>query len=872
MSKHKKKTTSNNKLINLKNTKDDLGNKTFDSTTHDSFVNFMARLGLQADNLHNQSQYSLGPFISRNRLMLEAAYRDSWIVGKTVDCIAEDMTKEGCSFYSKMKPDDIKKIQATVSKLDIWHSLCSGIKWGRLYGGAIAVILIDGADYSTPLDVERVGKGKFKGLVVLDRWMLQPSVTELITEIGIDIGKPKYYEALSGITIFPGEKIHHSRCIRFDGIEMPYYQKLFENLWGISVIERMYDRLLAFDSATTGAAQLVYKAYLRVIGVKGLREALATGGKEEIAVIKQFEYMRQMQNNEGITLLDSEDIFNTHQYSFAGLDDLLAQFGQQISGAIDIPLVRLFGQSPKGFSTGDTDLRNYYDYVGRLQENQLRKPCQTIFSLISMSELSRLLPDDFEFDFVSLWQLSETEKSTIAQTDSNTIGGAFESGTISKSTALKELVQSSRVTGRFSNITEEDIKEAENEPPSSAGLMEQEKQSEVNNPEEDKEEIESKITSIPAKDGRSRLFSKVLDAIKEYKRKFKDSDYLESEFIQYYKEFTIRKKKNGVMFYVIKKSEQVESAESLSEAKRRIDDLLKTKDSDFNEEEHPRVVSGETAGQFVKKGEGGRKEEEQKETEESLNFKEQNPDIKPKMFEVNKLKESIQKWDRVNYEMNKSDKQKVDKLVDLSKEDFKKLPPVIIERYTKEGGWKIIDGWHRLSASLKRGDVEEINALVKDMQETKDETSLNTMFKPSESTAQPLNSEKRIKYQGVDIIIENSKGTIRKGVDESGNYFEIKLPADYGFIEGYLGNDGQDIDCFIGENKDSDLVVIIKQRNIVTGGFDEEKVIFGCDNKEEATKLYVSAFDNSDEARSRIIEVAGMDIKTFKDMLNGGIK
>jgi len=386
--------------------------------TVDSFANFTARLGIQADNLSSGGYYNLGPFISRNRLELEAAYRDSWIVGAAVDCIAEDMTRDGMVLLSESKPGDIEKLQVAMSEMNIWHDLCMSIKWARLYGGCLAVMMIDGADYKTPLNIETIGKDKFKGLVVLDRWMVQPSMGELITDLGKDIGKPKFYEALPGVSVFPTMRIHHSRVIRFDGIELPYYQKLFENLWGLSVIERMLDRLMAFDSATLGAAQLLYKAYLRVIKVKGFREALALGGKTEESVIKQFMYIRMMQNNEGITVLDGDDEFDVHAYAFAGVSDALQQFGQQISGATGIPLVRLFGQSPAGLSsTGESDLRNYYDHILKLQETMLRPQMDKLLAVISRSVLGGDLPEDLEFKFVPLWQMSEKEKAEIASTD-----------------------------------------------------------------------------------------------------------------------------------------------------------------------------------------------------------------------------------------------------------------------------------------------------------------------------------------------------------------------------------------------------------------------------------------------------------------------
>ena len=459
-----KKSTKNFMMSDDPN-KDVKGNRTTDARTEDTFVNFMAGLGIQGNNMSSGSQYQLGPFISRNRLQLEAAYRDSWLVGRVVDCIAEDMTKAGVDFFSDMAPKDIQKLQVAISTFGIWHSLCNAIKWARLYGGCIAVMLIDGANYEKPLNMETIGKGKFKGLVVLDRWMIQPSLGELITEINKDMGMPEFYEILPGVSTFQSQRIHYTRVLRFEGIEMPYYQKLFENMWGISVVERLYDRLLAYDSATQGAAQLMFRAYLRVIGIDGFREALAAGGKAEKAVIKQFQYISQMQRNEGITILDAKDQFNIHQYSFSGISDLLVQFGQQIAGAARTPLIKLFGQSPSGFSTGDTDLRNYYDDTNKDQEVQLRPNLDKLFGVIAMSELGHPLPEDFEFKFVSLWQMSEKEKSEIASADSTTITNAHDNGLITKVAALKELRQQSRVTGRFTNITDDDIKDAENELP-----------------------------------------------------------------------------------------------------------------------------------------------------------------------------------------------------------------------------------------------------------------------------------------------------------------------------------------------------------------------------------------------------------------------
>ncbi len=455
---------------------------TADKSTVDSYVNLTAKLGIQADNMSAASYYNLGPYITRNRLELEAGYRGNWLIGKVVDCVAEDMTRDGITMQSEAKPDDITELQVAISEFNIWHDICNAIKWARLYGGCLAVMLIDGADYSTPLNIESIGKNKFKGLVILDRWMVQPNMSDLITDICKDIGKPKFYEVLPGVSTFPAMQIHHSRVLRFEGIELPYYQKLFENFWGLSVIERMLDRLVAFDSATLGAAQLLYKAHLRVLSVGGFREALAMGGQQEDAIIKQFQYIRALQCNEGLTVIDSNDTFATYSYNFSGVSDALQQLGQQISGAEDIPLVRLFGQSPAGFNTGDADIRNYYDHILRRQENELRPNLERLLAVLSMSRLHKPLPEDFEFRFVPLWQLSEKEKSEIASTNSATINGAVQGNLISRQTGMKELLQQSRVTNIFTNITQQDIDEAEEIVPSAPAI--------------EKEPIEKEIEAI----------------------------------------------------------------------------------------------------------------------------------------------------------------------------------------------------------------------------------------------------------------------------------------------------------------------------------------------------------------------------------------
>lgn len=439
----------------------------------DSFQNFAAQVGMGTGNLTDGSQYGFG-LQSRNRINLEAAYRSSWICGLVIDVVAQDMTRAGIDLQaSDLPPDDAKKIHNAFDKLRIWSSLCEGVQWSRLYGGAIAVMLIDGQKPDTPLNVDRIAPNAFKGLLVLDRWQISPTVNDLVEEYGPDLGLPKYYLVQQNAPALRGLNVHYSRVIRLEGLKLPYQQKVTENGWGQSVLERLWDRITAFDSTTEGAAQLVYKAHLRVIKIKSMRANVAQGGAALKGLVAQVEMMRSMQRNEGITMMDSEDAFEAHAYTFSGLDKILEKFGEQISGATQIPLVRLFGQSPSGMnSSGESDLRTYYDGINQQQDAALRLPIGSrLLPVIAKSVLNKSMPDGVGFDFVPLWQMSAEQKATVTGAVVEAISKAEAMGVLSPQVILKELRHLSMATGTFTHISDKDINAAEDEPPDPTELI-----------------------------------------------------------------------------------------------------------------------------------------------------------------------------------------------------------------------------------------------------------------------------------------------------------------------------------------------------------------------------------------------------------------
>lgn len=437
--------------------------------TGDNFQNFAARIGVGTGNQNSASGYGFN-FITRNRTMLEAAYRGSWIVGAAVDIPADDMTRAGIELVG-LEPDEDELMTAAIRDMGLAHQMANVIRWARLFGGAIGYLMIDGQKPDTPLNLDSISEGQFKGLQVFDRTVINPALApaDVVTDMGPSIGMPKFYRTFADGTAIMNLNMHHSRCLRQVGVEMPYYQSRIETFWGESIVERIWDRLVGFDSTTQGVIQLVYKAHLRTVQIEGLRNNIAAGGAMATGMAKMFDFMRQTQSAEGLTLLDAQDKFEVSAYNFAGLDDVLEQMAGQLCGALDIPYSRMFGQTPGGLAaTGEGDMRNYDAANARKQETVLRRPWTVLLDVLHRSVLGRPAEPGFTFKFRPLYLPNDEEKAQIGKTIGASVTETFVAGITSQRIALQELRAGRDASGMYGSITDEDIDDAEDTVPEPA--------------------------------------------------------------------------------------------------------------------------------------------------------------------------------------------------------------------------------------------------------------------------------------------------------------------------------------------------------------------------------------------------------------------
>jgi phage-related protein (TIGR01555 family) len=367
----------------------------------DGFTNLVANLGTARDKGAAGSWYHQAATLPE----IDALYRGTWLGKKVIDIPVGDMTREWRTF--RAEDDVVKRIEAEEKRLQLRAKVAQAIRWAKLYGGAV-LILSDGAeDPSQPLDVGRVKAGGLKFVHPLTRYQIGYQNIDLDPFSG-SYGDPVLWD-VSGMGRVV--QVHNSRVIKFIGAERPPTMGVIDP-WGDSVYDAIRDALMRSDTASAVITALLTEAKIDIISVPDLHTHLQTPEGED-RLMRRFNLAAMLKGVNGMLLMGGGEDYTQKTQAFSGIPEVHARLLQEVSGAADIPLTRLLGQSPGGLqSTGESDLRNYYDGISSKQEDILRPALDRIDALLIPSALGSAKADLW-WEFGELWQLSEKDQSEV---------------------------------------------------------------------------------------------------------------------------------------------------------------------------------------------------------------------------------------------------------------------------------------------------------------------------------------------------------------------------------------------------------------------------------------------------------------------------
>ncbi|MEA1064736.1 anti-CBASS protein Acb1 family protein [Erwinia sp. HR93] len=339
--------------------------------------------------------------------------RGSWAAGKMARIPGEDMVREGWYISSAALGDkEVADINKAASRLLLPEKVMNAVAFGRAYGGAFLFAGKAGeTNREDPFDEREIRTGDTLALALLDKTMLSPETTQIDTDPGSPtFGEPLLYTLNNSMV-----KVHRSRMMGFIGKALPYQEYQKNGYWHDSVYQDSQDAIMRYDTAATIINSLLHESNNDVMRIKDFTKMLSTEEGEK-TIRKRFSLTALMKSTVNMLLMDSNDEYDRKAISFAGINDILTSFRCDTAGAADIPLTRFFGQSPGGMnSTGEADLRNYYDMIGFRQGIFLKPHLIHFYRLLCLSLFGKA-PDDLDINFHPLWQ---TDPKDEAQTKLN---------------------------------------------------------------------------------------------------------------------------------------------------------------------------------------------------------------------------------------------------------------------------------------------------------------------------------------------------------------------------------------------------------------------------------------------------------------------
>ena len=421
----------------------------------DGFVNLMNKYGTSKDT---SEHYYFQPEPTVPDDVLSMFYEGNGLFAKIIDAPAEEALKKGFTLDGISDQSILDFAYEALDELDWEEMAMTSLKWARLFGGSIAVLLInDGRGLEEPLDWKSIKS--IDDIRVYDRSVIQPDYNSMFSYDPTDpfgtrgsrLGMPEYYHITSRYGSFT---VHDSRCLVFqNGILPENCTNSIYQLWGMPEYIRLRRAIKNTELAHESAPKMLDKSIQPIYKIKNLASILSTDDGED-AVLRRLQVIdlaRGMLNSIAIDA-DGED-YDFKSFQFAGVSDIVDATCNYLSALTSIPQTILFGRSPAGMnSTGQSDMENYYNYVERIQKRMLRSNLRYLLSVIFQAGLyTREVEEipNIKVKFNSLWSSTEKEqieleqqKAALQQTKAQTAQVYVDMGSIDPTEIRKKLADS----------------------------------------------------------------------------------------------------------------------------------------------------------------------------------------------------------------------------------------------------------------------------------------------------------------------------------------------------------------------------------------------------------------------------------------------
>lgn len=345
-----------------------------------------------------------------------------WLVSKACATPAKDAIRKGWEITvndgTEIEPEILADLRKADSRYKLRQNLVEFVKFGRVFGIRIAMFKVESTDpeyYTKPFNLDGVIKGSYKGISQIDPYWMAPELNQpaAADPSDIDFYEPTYWR-------IGGLRIHKSHLIIMRGDDVPDILKPTYLYGGISVPQKIYERVYAAERTANEAPQLALTKRTNILKTD-VEAALANQAAFENKMM-EWAYYR---DNYGIKIIGTDDEMDQKDTALGDLDvTIMTQF-QLVASIANVPATKLMGTSPKGFNaSGEYEEANYREELESIQTFDLTPLLNRHYDLVLRSYICpkySIPPFEVETVFNPLDSLTEIEQSDVnlkkAQTD-----------------------------------------------------------------------------------------------------------------------------------------------------------------------------------------------------------------------------------------------------------------------------------------------------------------------------------------------------------------------------------------------------------------------------------------------------------------------
>ena len=391
----------------------------------DDYVNMLNKFGTKQDN-STAYEFRQGGIVPDTTLTEH--YETNGLFAKIIDAPAEEAVKHG--YDLGLKQSDVAQFfEDELERLDWEDKAAAAIKWSRLFGGALGVMLInDGRGVDEPLNWRNV-RG-IEEIRVYERAVVYPDYSSLYNYDYHDavrsstprFGMPEYYQVNS---VYGQFWVHGSRCLVFrNGLVPERTMQPFYRFWGIPEFLRIRRELRETSTSHSMGVKMLERSVQAVYSMKELAQTLSADDGMDV-VIRRLQAIDMARGILNSIAIDSEgESYEFKTIQMAGVKDVIDTTCNMLSAVTSIPQTILFGRSPAGQNaTGKSDLENWYNYVEKIQKLQLKGNMRMLLDVLIAAGVSQgriAEKPEIKLTFNPLWSVSEDERAAIDQQQAQT--------------------------------------------------------------------------------------------------------------------------------------------------------------------------------------------------------------------------------------------------------------------------------------------------------------------------------------------------------------------------------------------------------------------------------------------------------------------